>query len=327
MRVKMVLAALAALLASVLGQAQEDAWRYEQHPDPLRGTVLHEFVLTGKYVNPPRTQMINNPALVVICSNGAVRSNYFAVGAVINRRVDGGTVWVDGEARVDGKAELFTFDNVSTDGTAAYFGRKDLKKALLGHQVIIGLNEFLGPQVVMQFDVPNPHAAMEGVCGQDRVLKDIFKNRPADARPAVITPKTVSGTKEPDPQRGRSLDWIPLTPELGRRIAAQAKEISANVLATTKSPAAAAVTNSSDTTKELIKTGQAAVCVIFSDPPGAQIYIDGAQLTMTPVAFALRRREDAPRTITIKKQGYRAIERTIVPNGQTAALDLVLEVE
>ncbi len=326
MRITLGWSGLVLLFGTMPGFAQGSSWEYDQQRDALHAAVVHKFVLNGKYLSPPRTRTITNPALVVVCNGGTVQNNYFAVGAVINRRVDGGTVWVNGEARLDGKAELFTFDSVSTDGTAAYFTRKDLKKALLAKQVIIGLDEFLGPQIVMQFNIPDPSVIMQTACGQDHVLKDAFKRRPANSGQAGM-PASVSGIPEHPDQMTKSVDWTALTPDLTRKISAQAKEISANVLATTKSPAAAAVTDSSASTKELIKSGQAAICVIFSDPPGAEIYVDGEQLTVTPVAFALRKHDDTPRMITIKKQGYRTVQKAIVPSGQTAALDLVLEAE
>ena len=44
---------------------------------------------------------------------------------------------------------------MSTDGKAVYFIRGDLKSVLAAKQVIVGVNELAGPQVVIRFDVPD----------------------------------------------------------------------------------------------------------------------------------------------------------------------------
>jgi len=60
--------------------------------------------------------------------------------------------------------------HLSTDGQSAFFTRIDLKGVLSARQVIVGVYEYMGTQVVMRFDIPDPAPVMEK-CGEDRILK------------------------------------------------------------------------------------------------------------------------------------------------------------
>lgn len=319
-----ILASTIALSASLVcqeSQVKDQLWQYQVERDPLHGQALQKFILMGKYSTPPRTASLANPALVLVCSAGKVQSNYVAAGAVIHQRVDDGRAWINGEVRIDGKPEMVVFDSLSTDGTAAYFGRKDLKKALLGNQVLIGLEEFLGPEVVMEFQIPNP-APLEAACGQDRALKDIFKKRSAGTAVPASMPAEAVNTHSP--QVSPNNDWTTFTPAIIQKLTAQSKQIAANSQAAKQSPAA--ITDSAQM-RQLMQTGEASLCVILSDPSGADVYIDGKHAAVTPVTFTLRKQGDTPRVITVKKQGYRTIEKKITPDGRPAALDLTLENE
>lgn len=74
------------------------------------------------------------------------------------------------EERIDGKKTTLLGDSVSTDGESIFFSRIDLKKTLAAKRVILGVYEYMGGQVVMQFDMPDPSPVMEK-CGADKILK------------------------------------------------------------------------------------------------------------------------------------------------------------
>jgi len=157
------------LIASAWAQAPA-GWRYTKDDDPVHGKVHDKFVLDGKYLTPPRIVAPGfSPSIVVSCSEGKVENNYIAVGAVVTLKEMG---FFAGflESRVDGKKGAIAATGESTDGTAVYFTRVDLKNILKAHQVIIGVNEYLGAEVVMQFDMPDPSQIL-AMCGKDRILK------------------------------------------------------------------------------------------------------------------------------------------------------------
>jgi hypothetical protein len=73
-------------------------------------------------------------------------------------------------ARIDGKKTSLLGNAVSTDGQASFFTRVDLKAIQRAHLVIVGVNEYLGAEVVMQFDLPDPEEVLFK-CGKNRILK------------------------------------------------------------------------------------------------------------------------------------------------------------
>jgi hypothetical protein len=60
-------------------------------------------------------------------------------------------------------------------------------------------------------------------------------------------------------------------------------------------------------------------------PSGAQVHVDGNKLGVSPVVFVLLKMGDAPRTVTIKLDGYKAVEKTFIPDGKTIPIGLTLE--
>jgi len=146
-------------------------WRYMKEDDPLHEKIYDKFILDGKYLKSPRIIPESGPSLVIVCHGGKVEQNYIVVGAVIATRNAGilGEIPSGLEARIDGKKKSLLATGVSTDGLAFYFTRLDLHDVLKGHQAIIGVSEYLGAQVVMQFDVPDPAAVLSG-CAKDKML-------------------------------------------------------------------------------------------------------------------------------------------------------------
>jgi len=159
MTLKIAMGVCLGALAVLPAQPQ---WQYVKKADPLHGKVIDGFVLDGVYLTPPSIST-TTPSIVVRCSAGKVESSYFAVGAVVD-------ITRALEARFDGKSHTIYAADKSTDGTSIYLIEADLKGILEAHQVIVGANEYLGPQVVMQFEVPDPSQVMEK-CGAGRVLR------------------------------------------------------------------------------------------------------------------------------------------------------------
>lgn len=171
------------LIASASAQ-EPTGWRYVKVDDPLHSKVHDKFVLDGRYLTPPRTTVQGfAPSIVVVCSDGKLENTYVNVGAVI---VSGGAITGNPsldtsiimtnlrliEARLDGKKVKVFSDpsGVSTDHTAVFIANSQLKKVLTAHQVILGVDEYLGSQVVMQFDMPDSSPVVT-TCSKERSLQ------------------------------------------------------------------------------------------------------------------------------------------------------------
>jgi len=74
-----------------------------------------------------------------------------------------------------------------------------------------------------------------------------------------------------------------------------------------------------------VQHGQASKCAVVTSPAGAKIWIDGVEAGMTPVAFVLIRHGDTPRSIKITLDGYKTVEKQVVPDGKTIPIGLTLE--
>jgi hypothetical protein len=145
-------------------------WQHKTIDDPLHAKTIDAFVLEGKYVTPPRLVTTGqNPVLVIRCMKGKVEQNYFNFNAVLATRT-GSIFPVMMDARIDGKSTTIGADDISTDGTSAYFPRSDLKRILRARLVIVGANEYLGPEIEAQFEIPDTTAVF-AACGSDRMLK------------------------------------------------------------------------------------------------------------------------------------------------------------
>ena len=108
------------------------------------------------------------------------------------------------------------------------------------------------------------------------------------------------------------------------------QQVIKNVEDSRASPAAAAAKaieapSGPEALADLIKNGGASKCVIATEPPGAEIYLDGLKLGVTPVVFVMLKRGDTPRTLEIRLNGYRTIEKHLVPDGQLISIISSLE--
>src|SRR5208337_2403842 len=104
----------------------------------------------------------------------------------------------------------------------------------------------------------------------------------------------------------------------------------ANSTAGKSSPAAAAATAysghaaSPQELAELVQHGQASRCTVITNPPGAEVYVDGNKGGTSPLSFVLIKHGDAFRTVTIRLTGYQTIEQQFVPDGKPIPITLAL---
>ena len=74
-----------------------------------------------------------------------------------------------------------------------------------------------------------------------------------------------------------------------------------------------------------IREGQASIVFVVTAPAGARIWADGAEAGASPMAFVLARHGNTPRSIKVTLDGYKAVERQLVPDGRTIPITLTLE--
>jgi hypothetical protein len=77
----------------------------------------------------------------------------------------------------------------------------------------------------------------------------------------------------------------------------------------------------------LVQAGKASKCAVITNPPGAEIDIDGNKAGVSPMVFVLLKKGDTARVITIKMRGYRTVEKAVVPDGNIIPIGLILEKE
>lgn len=167
------------LFASLPLLSQQANWTKEDKEDALRGTRFVQYTLQGKFLTAPRNVAADaKPSIVVRCTPGSFERGHLH-GKFMNGYVYVGTV-VDSQERTtstglhvhfrldDGKLQTAPW-GVSTDYSSMFFGSIDFNTLLYGHfmphkegtnppvkKVVLGVDEFLGGEVVMQFDMPDP---------------------------------------------------------------------------------------------------------------------------------------------------------------------------
>jgi hypothetical protein len=164
-------------------------WHEQQKTDPFRGTSYVQFTLEGKFLAAPQTTALQNPLLVVRCAPGEDRkghtkgkfvSGYIATGAVLDSEVDqqnNSTIIV--QFRLNGgkiqtvswrHSANFSAILMSDPGLRLLEGSgyEEFANLLYGHamyhkegtspqvkSVLIDVPEWLGGEIVMQFDFPD----------------------------------------------------------------------------------------------------------------------------------------------------------------------------
>lgn len=175
---------MCAAATALVAQKQDSAWSQEEKTDALRGTHYLQFVLSGHFLTPPK-QAEFPPKLVVQClpgehsvgyhifTNGRHIASYLIVGPVLDSQLSGLTV----QYRLDdGKIQTERW-SISTDFSGTFYPETTLNTLLYGHamahkegsnapvrKLVVATNEFVGGEIVMQFDMPDPDSVAEA-CG------------------------------------------------------------------------------------------------------------------------------------------------------------------
>lgn len=178
------------LSATVLGisSAAAQIWKKAERSDPLRGTQFLHYSLDGKYLTPPRNAAADAaPAIIVRCVPGArahghlrgkFLEGYIFVGGVVDTHiVYDASARASVELRLDDRKLEDAYWGHSTDFSSLFFGSTDLNNLLYSHllyhkentspqvrKIVLGVPEFLGGEVVMQFDMPDA-AEVGDACG------------------------------------------------------------------------------------------------------------------------------------------------------------------
>ena len=188
---KMIGLIVAALLCA--NPVSSQAWKKNERTDPLRDTHFVQFSLDGRYLTPPKSASAEAvPSIVVRCApkshnhghtRGVFMQGYIFVGGIVDSQVSAeGSVGVTVQFRPDdGKLQTEVW-NHSTDFSAIFFssagsGWDIFANLLYSHRayhkedtnaqvrkVVIGVPEYLGGEIVMQFDMPDASDVAE-TCG------------------------------------------------------------------------------------------------------------------------------------------------------------------
>ncbi len=162
-------------------------WNKVEKSDPLRDTKYFQFTLEGKFLTPPRNIKADSvPSIIVRCTpgsftrdhlHGKFMNGYIYVGTVVDTQVSSSGPSVRAKFRLDdGKLQDAGWSH-STDYSSIFFEDIDLNTLLYGHfmphkentsppvkKIVVGIDEYLGGEVVMQFDMPDPTEVAEA-CG------------------------------------------------------------------------------------------------------------------------------------------------------------------
>lgn len=153
-------------------------WKKEEKTDPLRETRFLQFSLEGKYLRPPsKAAELTSPLMVIRCApgrfafghaRGKFLEGYVVVGGVVDSNMQGVREGLNVQFRLDDRKLQAGQWSHSTDFSALFFSDMTFNNLLYGHllphkentgpqvyKVVIGASEFLGGEVVMQFDMPD----------------------------------------------------------------------------------------------------------------------------------------------------------------------------
>jgi hypothetical protein len=178
---------LALLLVPAIAMPQ--GWARIEKTDALRGTPYTRFILEGKFLEAPQQSRTASPTFVVECDpsrerarghvHGKLLDAYIAVGAVLDTAVGPGGSELEVQYRLDdGKVKSDVWSH-STDFSAIFLSSPrasfvDLKDEILGKllyshkaiykentslpakKAVIRVSEYLGGNITMEFDFPDP---------------------------------------------------------------------------------------------------------------------------------------------------------------------------
>jgi hypothetical protein len=172
-------------VASPTPAGSTSKWEREDKSDPLRGTSYSQYSLTGKFLTPPHTSNGEPPVFIVKCiptnhrrsGGGYVNGKLMDAYIVMRSVVDHSSSKVFVQYRLDDSKMHKEWWGVGTDGTAIFPPEIELNTVLYGHflphkegtndpirKLVLGVDEYLGAEVVIQFDFPDP-TEMTDACG------------------------------------------------------------------------------------------------------------------------------------------------------------------
>jgi hypothetical protein len=142
------------------------------------GNAAVRFVLSGKFLKGPTSEVTNRPALAMDCGKGRGSGGKFVAGTLLvgaplkieyvePTEIHGTSYFqkVFAQLRVDdGKVEKRTW-TPGKEKTSAVFGKYTLKKILHAHTVEITVKDEGGTELVMQFDIPDSSSVAQA-CGE-----------------------------------------------------------------------------------------------------------------------------------------------------------------
>ena len=158
------------------------AWRQSQKTDAARAMTFTRYTLAGKFPTPPQGDPANRPALTLDCipaaeshsSKGRFLAGSLLAGSPLKviyvepEEIHGTSYYpkVTVRYRIDGAREEEEKWSVGTDKTSVSIPKDVLKKILHARIVAITADDDRGPQISMQFDMPDPKL-VEEACNVD----------------------------------------------------------------------------------------------------------------------------------------------------------------
>jgi hypothetical protein len=155
------------------------AWRQTQVTD---GAPSTRFSLTGKFLKGPSGNVSNPPVLAIDCGSGRkanegrlIAGNLLVgvplkVNYVEPTEIHGTSYYpkVFVQVRMNDEAKKDKRQwTPGKDKTSAVFAKYTLQKLLRAHTVEFTVQDEIGDDIVMQFDVPSDSKAVEAACNVD----------------------------------------------------------------------------------------------------------------------------------------------------------------
>lgn len=144
-----------ALALLMVGLPAAPTWKHLRDDDELHGKVHDKMILKGAFLKPPRGPIgrpVSAPLLVVSCAGGQLENAFLSLGAVLDKSsIERKSL----DVSLDGKPTFMFGAGLSTDGEAVFLDEVSLRKILMSDRALFGVPQYLGPQIVAAFDMPD----------------------------------------------------------------------------------------------------------------------------------------------------------------------------
>jgi hypothetical protein len=169
------------LLTCLPLSAQDAEWQQSKIDDPLHGTVVDKFVLSGTYVTPPAVQSAE-PSLEVLCAKNKFRRAYIHFGGVVRPEEWAKSLKGNQQAKMEARADEHKFTQyleITNDSTSLAADKIEFSELLTGrlfkqhpgdpnslvHRLVVGVNVgALSPGIVIQFEMPSDQERLVSTC-------------------------------------------------------------------------------------------------------------------------------------------------------------------